>query len=70
MKFFRPVIASDGAPYLQMASIVWHNTSGREKEGKNGEEEDLVKSVSAFRKMEIIQDHLNNINRINGKKFF
>ena len=29
----RPVIASNGVPFLQMRSVESHNTSGREKEG-------------------------------------
>ena len=31
----RPVIASNGVPFLQMRSVGSHSTSGREKEGKN-----------------------------------
>ena len=34
MKSMRPVIASNGIPYLQMRSIGPHSTPGREKEGK------------------------------------
>jgi hypothetical protein len=34
MKAVRTVFASNGVPYLQMRSVVSHNTSGREKEGK------------------------------------
>ena len=30
----RPVIASNGVPFLQMSSVGSHSTSGREKEGK------------------------------------
>ena len=33
MKAVRPVIASNGVPYLQMRSVGSYNTSGREKEG-------------------------------------
>ena len=28
-----PVIVSNGVPFLQMRSVGWHSTSGREKEG-------------------------------------
>ena len=35
MKAVWPVIASNGVPYFQMSSVGSHNTSGREKEGKN-----------------------------------
>ena len=34
MKAVRPVIASNGAPYLQMRSLVSYSTSWREREGK------------------------------------
>jgi hypothetical protein len=34
MKAVRPVITSNGVPYLQMRSVGSHSTSGREKEGK------------------------------------
>ena len=30
----RPVIASNGVPFLQIRSVGTHSTSGREKEGK------------------------------------
>ena len=30
----RPVIASNGVPYLEMMSVGSHSTSGREKKGK------------------------------------
>ena len=30
----RPVIASNGVPYLQMSSVGLHSSSGREKEGR------------------------------------
>ena len=30
----RPVIASNGVPFLQMRSVGLHNTSGRKKEGR------------------------------------
>ena len=33
MNAVRPVIASNGVPYLQMRSVVSYSTSGREKEG-------------------------------------
>ena len=33
MKAVRPIIASNGVPYLQMRSEAWYTTSGREKEG-------------------------------------
>ena len=36
MKDVRPVIASNGAPRLQMTSEGSHCTSGREKKGKDG----------------------------------
>ena len=31
----RPVTASNGVPFLQIRSIGYHSTSGREKEGNN-----------------------------------
>ena len=34
MKAVRPVIASNGVPYLQMRSVGSLSTSGREKDGK------------------------------------
>jgi hypothetical protein len=34
MKAVRPVIASNGIPFLQMMSVGLHSTSGREKERK------------------------------------
>ena len=37
MKPGRPVIVSNGVPYLQMRSVGSHTTSGREKEGKRKE---------------------------------
>ena len=33
MKAVRPIIASNGVPYLQMRSVASYTTSGREKEG-------------------------------------
>ena len=35
MKAVRPVIASNGAAYLQMGSVGLQSKSGREKEGKD-----------------------------------
>jgi hypothetical protein len=34
MKTVRPVIASNGIPYLQMRSVGSHSTSGMEKDGE------------------------------------
>ena len=31
-----PVVASNGAPFLQMRSVESHSPSGREDEGKDG----------------------------------
>ena len=36
MKAMRPVIASNGVPYLQMRSVESHSKSGRKKEEKYG----------------------------------
>ena len=36
MKGMRPVIASNGIPYLQMTSVESHSMSGRDKETKKG----------------------------------
>ena len=35
IKAVRPVIASNGVPYLQMRSVGSHSTSGRKKEGND-----------------------------------
>ena len=35
MKAIEPVIASNGATYLQTSSVGSHSTSGREMDGKN-----------------------------------
>ena len=35
MKGVRPVIASNGVPFLQMRSVESHSTSGREEEGRD-----------------------------------
>ena len=34
MKDVRPVISSNGVPFVQIKSVGSHSTSGREKEGK------------------------------------
>ena len=36
IKAVRPVITSNGVPYLQMWAVGSHSTSGREKKGKKG----------------------------------
>ena len=46
LKIVRPVIASNGIPYLQMTSVGSHKTSGREGEGrKEGRKERIGREV-------------------------
>ena len=42
MKALRPIIASNGVPYIQMTPLGSHSTSGSEKEGKNEKIEKLL----------------------------
>ena len=52
----RPDIASNGVPFLQLKSVGWHSTSGREKEGRKKE----IRKIRGFKSVQqtLLKCHL------------